>query len=244
MASTAAMPPRRYASRSFMPRAPSPATVARMSTTTAQESALQPTVVGAQSSAKGEAARSGNSRRRGRGEVTRERSNRLHPPVTVRDPPAFLCRRSCPYRARRGGSRAAVDERASVVLRRPGPRYLPRRAVVHGFERSVIAGSSHRIRQHLVRFLDQSKEGNRTAKVRMDPLDQRTVFCLDLVGRGRGRNPENVVVRVSSHLLIMPPMLCCSTPPIGVADRRRGPGRMCVRLRATGRPRTCPGRTA
>ena len=191
-------------------------------------------VVRTQRGAEGEAPRSGN-RGGGRGEVTREGSDRGNPPdVPFRDPPGISVRRACRSRARRGGTRAtALSSASSRLSGRPRHHTAAALPVVHGFECSVIARSSHRIRQHLVRFLDQSKEGNRTAEVRMDPLDQRTVFCLDLVGGGHGRNPENVVVRISSHLLIMPPVLCSALLQLGLQTSARGHRR--VRIRRSGR---------
>ncbi len=94
---------------------------------------------------------------------------------------------------RRGLASSRVPDRRVLRISRSG--------AVACLECSVVVGPPRRIRQHLVRFLDLPKKGDRTTKVRVDPLDQRPVIRLDQVGRRVGRNAQDVVVGVLSHPL-------------------------------------------
>ena len=102
--------------------------------------------------------------------------------------------------SRRGLASSRVPDRRVLWISRSCP--------VACFEGSVVVGPPRRIRQHLVRFLNLPKEGDRTAKVRVDPLDQRPVIRPDQVGRRVGRNAQDVVVGVLSHPSTMPSVPC------------------------------------
>ena len=94
-----------------------------------------------------------------------------------------------------------------------------------GLERPIVCCPTTGVGENLVGLLHLAEKGSRAVEVGMDTSDQSAILRLDLVRRGGGRRPQDVVVGVPSHPSTMP--LTSMAVVIRFAPLRRVPRLQC-----------------